>query len=895
MYAAPCRRIEMAKLKYKDFDLPVTVAGVRFRNPFFVASGPTTMTIDQIRRINETGWGGASLKLTVDPPPYINRRPRYGYYNKEEYLAFTAEKRLTLDELLRLIEQSRRDAPDLVLFSNITYSGGDLDGWVSMAKQCEDAGVHITEINACCPNMSFNVELSGDEACDGPRTGASMACSEDALTPIVEAIKAETSIPVFVKLSPEGGRLRYVAKAVIDAGAAAVGSAANRVGITPLDLDHPEASTNFLQEELGLSCLSGRWILPLGKRDAYEIRRMVGPDAVVTATGGVTEWQDAVEMAMCGADLVGMCTATLEKGFGFMPEFIHHVKEFMKEKGYKEFRDMRDLVVGSIKSAPELTIYEGIASVIETNLAAPCDMACSAHVPAQAYVRAVAEGDLELAYNMITSKNPFQSICGKICDHPCETVCTRATKDEPLRIRDIKDFVLTYAKEQGWTPNVEKAPRRRERVAVVGAGPAGLSAAYDLARAGYNVTVYEKEKDVGGALRAFIPPFRMDQEELDEETASVRALGVEIKTNVAFGKDITIESLKEEGNAAIFIAIGAWACTMPDIPGENADGCIAGIEFLSPNAKSKLSLAGQRVAVIGGGFTALDAARTSIRMGAEDVYILYRRTKVEMPAAPDEILEAEEEGVQIMYLVAPKEVLTDGGKVTGLRLVNLVLGETDDSGRRRPELVEGSEFTLKLDKVVFAISQIVETDGVPAVDTAKNGFIKVDSEICRTSMPGVYAGGDCVGGPIDVIAAIADGKRAAAYIDRELAGDQAFLKPEPQLHPVQVDDVLEREGEDPRRWRVPVQRRPAGERRKDWDLFRKPLTLEEAVAEAQRCYGCGCGSGCDICVELCSAFVFGYDGPRIRGDYNKCTACGMCIWRCPNHNITMVQTSEKPI
>jgi NADPH-dependent glutamate synthase beta subunit-like oxidoreductase/dihydroorotate dehydrogenase len=881
--------------KFTDFDIPIEVAGVKFRNPFIVASGPTTSTIEQLRAAEENGWGAASLKLTLVPTPYINRKPRYGYYNDQGYLAFTAEKRLEIDDLLRLIEQARKECPNLILFSNITYTGEDIEGWIKLARDCENAGVHINELNMGCPNMSFNVEMSGDSQ-GGPKTGASLGCNAVAASAIVKEVKENSGVPVFLKLCPEGGQIRHVAKAAFAAGADCVGSNANRLAVVPLNLEDPAASTNLLQKEIGLSCMSGEWVLPLAKRDCYEIRRMVGTDPYVFACGGVSEWQHAVEMAMCGADLVGICTATLTKGFGFMPEFIHHVKTYMKDHGYETFRDMRDIVVQEIKSAPELTIFEGQAELKDTGLSAPCVYNCPAHVPAQGYVRAVADEDFETAYKLICSKNPLQSICGKICDHPCEEACTRASKDEALRIRDIKDFVLNHAKEQGWDPIIDQnGTARGQKVAVVGSGPAGLAAAYDLARAGYGVTVFEREAELGGALRSFIPMFRMGKQELDADIEMIKGLGVEMKTGVEYGKDVTAESLKAEGYAALFLGVGAWLAGTPGIAGEDADGCLTAIDLLKDAVVDSNQFVGKSVGIIGGGFTAVDAARTCARLGASEVYILYRRTKDEMPATPEEIDEAEEEGVKVMYLVSPKEVLTQDGAVAGLRMVNHVLGKQDDSVRPRPETVEGTEFTLALNNVIFAVSQKVDAGGLGDL-AVERGFITIDRATGRTNIDGVYAGGDCCGGRMDVIAAVADAKRAAVAIDQDLAGDAAFLKPEPAFTEVKADDVLAREGEDPRRWRIPVERRAASDRRQDWGQYRDPLTMEQAIAEAERCYGCGCGAGCQICEQLCMAFCYKLDDDfRIETDQDKCVACAMCIWRCPNANIEMKQTSEEPV
>ena len=884
----------MSKLKYTDFDLPVEIAGVRFRNPFYVSSGPTTMSIEQVRAMRDNGWGGASLKLTIFPTPYINRRPRYSYYDREGYLAFTAEKRLTLDKLLKLIEQSRKECPELVIWSNITYSGPDVEGWVKMARQCEDAGVHINELNFGCPNMSFNLEMSGADK-GGPKTGASLGCNAVAVSHIVEAVKAETHVPIFVKLCPEGGMMRHVAKSAIDAGATAVGSNANRLAITPLDLENPGAANHPLQKEIGLSCMQGPWALPLGKRDCFEIRRSVGPDAVVTATGGVTAWRDAVEMAMCGADLVGLCTVTLTHGFGFMPEFIHGVKQYMAEHGYKKFADMRDLATREIRSSADLTIWDGHVEIKDPGLSAPCVYNCPAHVPAQGYVRSVAEGDFQTAYQLITSKDPFQSICGKICDHPCEAACTRASKDEPLRIRDIKDFVLDYGRRQGWKPAPEKAAPRSQKVAVVGAGPAGLAAAHDLALAGYKVTVFDKADQPGGVLRFLIPMFRMGRAELDEDIARIRSLGVDIKCGKAMGRDFTVESLKKDGYSAVFLGIGAWEGVRPGIPGETAQGCVTAVDYLLNSGKQAGGAGPKRVAVIGGGFTAVDAARSAVRLGAQEVYILYRRTKDEMPATPEEVIEAEEEGVKVMYLVAPKEVLTSDGRVEGLRMVNHVLGEAAADGRRRPEVVEGTGFILRADQVIFAVSQAVEAAAGADIKATRSGFIIVDSKTGQTNVPGVWAGGDCIGGRMDVIQAVADGKRAAAAIDAAIAGEKAFLRPEMQYSQVDVDDVLTRNSNDPRRWRVPVHLRSAMQRAKDFQPYRAMLTEQEAVDEAARCYGCGCGAGCAICLQLCNQFAYTMEGSILHMEHDKCVGCGMCVWRCPNHNLEMKKTSDEPV
>jgi len=883
--------------KNTNFNIPVTVAGVKFRNPFYVASGPTTMTVEQLERMDECGWGGASLKLTIDPKPYINRVPRYGYYPDQSFLSFTAEKRLLLKELLKLIEQGRKRAPNLVLFSNITYAGNKgIEGWVNMAKKCEDAGVHINELNMCCPNMSFNVEVSGKSE-SAQQTGASLGQNLGAISEIVKAIKAETTIPLFVKLTAEGGHQPEVAKAAFDAGADAVGSNANRLAIPPINLDDPTRSDYFLQKEVGMACMNGEWLKPLGLRDVYSMRRLVGEPPRLTATGGVTTWQDAVEMMMCGADLVGLCTATLVHGFGFMPEFIDGFRKYMKEKGYRKPADMRDILVPAITSAPDLTLYAGHARKKVDALAAPCTFACPNSVPAQGYVRKVADGEFEEAYQLIMSRSPLQSICGKICDHPCETACTRGDKDEPIMIREIKRFVIEMAEKEGWTPNIlsNKAKRKNRRVAVIGSGPAGLACAYDLGRAGYKVTVFEADSRLGGMLTSCIPVFRLSPDDIKKEIGIIKKLGVTFKTRQIFGKDMTVRSLKKEGYEAVFLGIGCQEGDRMGIKGEDLKGSLTAVDFLKKVKPESKTLQGKRVAVVGGGFTAVDSARTAVRLGAKEVFILYRRTKEEMPATPEEVLEAEEEGVKVMYLVSPQEILgTD--RVEKIRILNYVLGKKDQSDRRRPEEVPGTEFDLDVDLVVSAVSQSLSVEGGLDLDMTRWDTIDVDPDTCTTNLKGVYAGGDCTRGPATVIAAIADGKRAAVSIDKALAGAKAFLEYDPEKTEVDKETVLERTGHLPRAWRPASPMLAASTRKKSFREYAKVLSEKAAVAEASRCLICGCGAGCEICSDICKVFAWDVNEQgRVCLDEETCVACGMCLHRCPNNNIEMVQTSKKPI
>ncbi|OGJ88368.1 MAG: hypothetical protein A2268_05670 [Candidatus Raymondbacteria bacterium RifOxyA12_full_50_37] len=877
-----------------DILLPVEVAGLKFRNPFYVGSGPTTMTIEQLKKIEETGWGGASLKLTIDPPPYINRYPRYGYWPENGILSFTTERRLTLDEGLRLMEKGRKETKDIILFSNITYSGeAGVEGWVNMAKKFEEAGAHANELNMCCPNMSYNVEVSDGDT-GGPKTGASMGKNANMLTGIVSEIRKATKIPLFVKLTPEGGGIAQVAKACYEAGADAVGGTANRLAIHHVDLDNPIRSPIALQDEISMQCMCSEWVHPLGLRDIYEIRKLNGEGVIITGAGGIRDWKSGAQALLCGANLLCVCAETLISGFGWVTGAVVDLKKWLKEKGYSSTADLRNVIPPHITAASNVTIYAGNARLKNQCLSAPCVDACPAHVPAQAYISKIADGEIEEAFQIITSAAPLQSICGYICNHPCEKECTRSEKDEAIQIKELKRFVLETGKKRNYKLRITNFKSNGKKVAVIGSGPSGLTAAHLLAGAGYGVTLFEKEEKAGGMLRYAIPLFRLPEQVLNDEIEMIESMGVKFVYGKALGKEIKLEELKKEYDA-IYLAIGAQKGQTSMIKGEKAQGVITALDFLKNVSLGKKTGMGKKVAVIGGGFTAVDSARAAVRLGAKEVYILYRRTKDEMPATVEEVREAEEEGVKVMYLVTPKEIVSKKKRVSGITMTNCVLGEADKSNRRRPEPVVPAEFTLPVDTVIYAVGQAVELPTAERVKTSKWGTIAADAN-GFTGSDKVFAGGDAVLGASSVIEAVATAKQAAWAIDQKLSnGASSLLKPLEKTAKIDIESVLKRKGADGRVWRVPLDLVAASKRSKDFKPYAPVLTQKQAMAEAQRCYRCGCGVGCQICFDICKKFAWDIEGTRVSLREDDCVACGMCVWRCPNQNIEMVKTSEKPI
>ena len=346
------------------FYLPVTIGNIELKNPFIVASGPTAKRVDQLELAERCGWAAASLKQTFNPVPYINYEPRYRWLKKEKLHIFTAEYRLDMESGLRLMEEGRKRCKEMILIANYSYVQGDLQGWVDAARRFEAAGAQMLELNFCCPNMSFNVDVSAKESKEPrPSSGASMGQDENSVRLVIEKTREVTQLPIIAKITPEGGRIAEVSKVAYEAGAAAVCSVANRLGIPPIDIWNYKKPIYNLQGENTMGCLSGPWIKPLALRDVFEIRKLVGPAPHITGTGGIASMQDAVQMMMCGADSIGICTETMIHGFGVLEKWMKALKDYMKKMGFQTVRDIRDLLIREIKSAAELTVWAGVAQV----------------------------------------------------------------------------------------------------------------------------------------------------------------------------------------------------------------------------------------------------------------------------------------------------------------------------------------------------------------------------------------------------------------------------------------------------------------------------------------------------------------------------------------------------
>lgn len=560
-----------------------------------------------------------------------------------------------------------------------------------------------------------------------------------------------------------------------------------------------------------------------------------------------------------------------------------------------------------ITDNPELKAYrrlrlEQILSMHNADCVAPCETTCPAHIDIQAYLRQVAAGDFQGAIRIIKEHNPLPLCTGRVCPHSCETACRRNLADEPIAINHIKRFVADYDLKSGAPYAPQPAASTEKRIAIVGAGPSGLAAAYYSALRGHSVTMFDQQPLPGGMMRYGIPRYRLPLTALDAEIQTILNLGVTFIGNRRLGVQLRLEHLTQTYDA-VYLSVGSWQATSMRLDGESASNVWTGIGYLEQVAKGISTPLGDEVAVIGGGNTAVDCARTALRQGAKHVRLIYRRTRHEMPAMAYEVEEAIREGVEMIFLAAPiqLEIPPDGSnRVARILCQRMELGEPDRSGRQRPIPIEGSEFTIETTAVIGAIGQQTNTsylyNDMP-VKLNRWGDVEIAGRTMQTSIPGVFAGGDCVTGPATVVQAVAAGRRAAEAIDEFLDGGTVTESPEDySCSRGTLEDLPRYEFE--RIARLPRAKMPHlsfDERAGGFAEVELGITAEQAITEAQRCLRCGCteryscvlrneATRCGIShkpplSELRYAPIV-RDHPFITRDHNKCIACGLCVAAC---------------
>lgn len=517
---------------------------------------------------------------------------------------------------------------------------------------------------------------------------------------------------------------------------------------------------------------------------------------------------------------------------------------------------------------------------------------------------------------------PFPAICGRVCFSPCEDACTRVNFDQAVAIRALKRAVADIEHEHGRAKPQSIRKKHDEKVAIVGGGPAGLAAAYELAKLGYPVTIFERMPEPGGMMRYCIPDFRLERFVVANEIAYIKDLGVEIKTGKEFGRTCkfentcTLESLRNEGYKAVFISIGTQKGMKLNIPGEDLAGVMDAVDFLGAIARGEEPAVGEKVAIIGGGNSAMDAARMAKRLGAVEVTVLYRRSREEMPALPEEVAATEREGIRFQFLVAPKQIIGENGKVKAVECLRMRLGEPDESGRRRPVPVSSSEHQYAVNLIIPALGQTAETSCLPPeLLDSKGRLVQIDLLTLETKVPGVFAGGDIATGPASIIEAVGAGKKAATSIHLYLSGKN--------LHQAREENIEETT------WAKNLDGLKKKQRRYEAKEEKPRLSLEEVVQhldslkktamfESFRCLGCGpCAEclastdlcegdkavveesqciGCNVCAVICPYEAIKKNENEIaQVNEDLCKGCGVCVARCPENAITMKKLTNERI
>jgi len=533
----------------------------------------------------------------------------------------------------------------------------------------------------------------------------------------------------------------------------------------------------------------------------------------------------------------------------------------------------------------------------------PCSAACPAGNDIVAFIQKIAQEDFEGAWNVIKEENPFPGVCGRVCFHPCVSKCNRGSFDEPVAIYALERFVADFASRLSRKTG-KAGEKRKEKVAIIGSGPAGMSCAFHLARLHYDVTVFESFSLAGGMLRMGIPSYRLPRDVLDRELSNIEALGVEIRTGVSLGEDLRLEDLKDY--QAVFISTGAHQSRGLHIPGEKEKGVLSGLDLLKKINLSKRVKLGDKIGVIGGGNTAIDVARSVIRLGKKAT-ILYRRSREEMPAFEDEILEAFEEGVKIRYLVNPIRVGQKDG-LKRLECLRMELGEKDESGRRRPVPIPNSNLFIDADHVVIAAGEEIEASFLPEGLEKKEGIVLTQRD-GSTGIKGIFAGGDLTSNQRTVAHAIGSGKKAAMAIDaflkgkdpeeviiQNLIGEGPSLSIFGYLHPgerlrkphVVTFEELNMDYFEPAK-RQGESKNAVKERIKGFKEVSSTFSEGVALEEAERCFSCGTCNECENCYVFCpdASVLKREEMLSHQVDYDYCKGCGICLTECPRGAISL--------
>ncbi len=820
----------------KGSDISTTLCGIKLRTPYILTSGPLSYAAEGLIRAHQAGCGAVVTKTirigrAINPVHHIGKLGENTLINCEKW---ADSDRLVWYE--REIPMTK--AAGAVVIGSVGHTPQEAR---AIVEDVEKAGADIIEL---------------------------VSYAEETLLPMLEFTRAHVKIPIICKLSANWPDPVSTAMKCLERGADGI-CAVDSIGPT-LKIDIEKARPEMMGAG-GYGWMSGEAIRPISMRINSEIARKAPGFKNLYGSGGCMSAHDAAEFLMAGCSGVGVCTVGILRDVEYVEQMCYDLSKLLKKLGYVGIEDVRGAALGNF---PQKDVVTKLAFSYKP-FSAPCQEACPAGVNVPQYVEDVRLGKYTEAYNEVSVSNPFPSICGRVCDHPCEAQCRRGETDDPVSIRLLKRVAADKTREAfgDELPIPLCKPDNGKKAAIVGAGPAGLSAAYYLRKAGYAVTVLEKLPVAGGMLAVGIPDYRLPKDVLHAEVSRVRRMGADIRTGKALGRDFTLESLRKDGYDAILLAIGAHGDPAVDMPGK--EKCLSGIAFLRDvNLYQASDLHDKRVVVVGGGNVAVDAARCALRLGA-DVTIAYRRTRAEMPAYAEEVAHAEQEGVKLLLLAAPAEAKDGAFLYTPMKL-----SEKDASGRAKPVPTGEANKELAADLVILATGQSVPKGLVPEKNASA-------AKPYRTVENDVFFAGDCASGPASVIKAIAAGREAAAEMDRFLDGDGQVKDAEKvcslRLSPIArentcracehfIDNAVE----------------------KGFAEVELGLAENDARCEAARCMKCGC-INCGRCVAVCSYDARRLTFPIMTVDENECRSCGACVSVCPTGALTatvLPQTEE---
>ncbi|MCP4680850.1 MAG: FAD-dependent oxidoreductase [Desulfobacterales bacterium] len=859
-------------------DIRTSIGGLDLENPILVSSGPLTDTDEILRKVEDFGAGGVILKTGLVDEDYQKAITPYEpqTYGRclQSYIR-CHDGQMHCDSMSRWpIERwaewinNNKDKYGMKIIASV--GGISLEGYAKGVKLFEEAGADAVEVLVACPApwfWPFKYTMTTD-----PEVIKEIA------TITRESAK---KIRIGAKIFPWPRKLTYIIRDLkfhwVTLGGVFIGA--------------PEIDLNRIEPKF----VSDASMAGTGPAKHMALRAMMhAPDVVremdISAHGGIHSWREVAEMILYGASSVQAHTLFMRHGLRPINEIKKGLADYMDEKGFVTIKDMRGSILSKLIDWPKITsvleqTYPRLKGTVVSEIdpdkcRPPCRMACPIDTDIKGYLGLAREGKIDEAYQLIRLSNPIPAVCGRVCHHPCEQACKRDYIDESLGIKAIKRFITEKVDTDSLPLPI--IPENDKKVAIIGSGPAGLACAHDLALKGFRITIFESQPEAGGMLRAGIPEYRLPRGLLDKDIGFLKRLGIDIRTSSPVDAE-AMETLKNDYDA-LFVATGAHREVKLDMPGETSRGVLPALDFLKAANRGDKVEVGDKTVIIGGGNSAIDAARLARRLEASSVTILYLFNRENMEAAPEEVAKTEKEGIVILFLAAPSRIITENGRVSALECVRVNPGEPDASGMPEIIPIKGTEFVIDVDTLIPALGQMPDQEIKQwDLNISTNNVIETDDSMA-TNISGVFAGGDIATGTTSVVDALASGKKAARAIDCFIKGEVFEDKTSTAPSAPGQEEIASLVQRFPKKQRinapeVDLAGRLAGAR--EVELTYSPAQARE---EASRCMECG---GCRICWQVCPFDAISIENGVAVSDPEKCDGCNMCVMACPVNAITL--------